>query len=128
MKYVRTKDGTIYQVYDKVFEYKGDKRYQLADSRFEISLNTIVKEANTIEELCDELVIKYKNEEKPRYVDMTELLKTCKNIGVAFRKHIKWLFAHYKDQLELCRLAIWTDDGLTYVTKPMTKEGKVELL
>lgn len=51
MKYVRTKDGRIYQVYDKVFEYKEDKRYQLVDSRFEISLNDIVKEADTIEEL-----------------------------------------------------------------------------
>ena len=53
MKYVRTKDGKIYQVYDKVFEYKGDKRYQLVNSRFEISLNDIDKEADTIEELCD---------------------------------------------------------------------------
>ena len=57
MKYIRTKDNIIYQVYDKVFEYKGDKRYQLVDSRFEISLNDIIKQAYTIEELCDWFVV-----------------------------------------------------------------------
>lgn len=112
MKYIRTKDAIE----------KLDDDWSMFCEKYACN-----KQANTIEELCDELVVKYKSEEKPRYIDMTKLLKTCKNIGVAFKKHIKWLFDNYKDQLEICKLAIWTNKGLIYVAK-MNEKGELELL
>ena len=111
MNYIRTKDMILTaEDYDAYF-----------------NAVVIVKQADTIEELCDELVIKYKNEEKPRCVNMNELMKSCDSIGVAFREHINWLFEHYKDQLKICKLAIWTDRGLIYVAK-MNNKGELELL
>lgn len=87
-KYVITKDGRIYQVYDKVFDYKGDKRYQLVDSRFEISLNEIDREltplqafnridVDTKNKYVDEFIIiqkALKNDEK--YKKAVDIIKT----------------------------------------------------
>ena len=119
MKYIRTKD----EIFDET-----EHRHTIKNGKVSImGVFYEFKQADTIEELCDELVVKYKNEKKPRYIDMTELLKTCKNIGVAFRKHINWLFDNYKDQLEICNGAIWTDKGLIYKAK-MNDKGELELL
>lgn len=108
MKYIRTKNDTIYQVYDKVFEYKEDKRYQLVDSRFEISLNDIVKEADTIEELCDEFVFwSYGNH--------------CIISDLETPKRYKEKYAN------ITYGAIWTNKGLLYIAK-MNNEGVLELL
>lgn len=116
-KYIKTKDGRIYQVYDKVFEYKGDKRYQLVDSRFEVSLNDIVKEANTIEELCDEFVGVRKSdntahlgkiEDKHWFYEQTDWVGRVENYKVIYG-------------------AIWTDKGLIYVAK-LNYKGEFELL
>lgn len=131
MKYIRTEDGIfkISQAYsnkDRVVVFYG--KIINDEIGFCCKLpNKDIQLADTIEELCDELIIKYKSEKKPRYIDMTKLLKTCENIGVAFRKHIEWLFANYKEQLEICNGAIWTDKGLIYVAK-MNEKGELELL
>lgn len=111
MKYVRTKDGRIYQIYDKVFEYKGDKRYQLVDSRFEISLNDIVKQADTIEELCDEFVI----------ADVEH--KCWERV---FKPALESVLKDYEKPYEIYG-AIWTDKGLIYVAK-LNDKGELELL
>lgn len=110
-KYIRTKDGKIYQVYDKVFDYKGDKRYQLINSRFEISLSDVVKEADTIEELCDGYVVEDKYNPAVWFImEAQEFINE--------KEHLKnWSYKAF----------IKTDKGLIYVAK-MNEEGKLELL
>lgn len=113
MKYIRTKNDTIYQVYDKVFEYKEDKRYQLADSRFEISLNDVVKEADNIEELCDGFIFKDTKANELHCVFKGKA-DGMSILGAA-------LFT------ETLRFFIETDKGLIYVAK-MNDKGELELL
>lgn len=133
MKYIRTKGGKIYKYlagFDRHNDFTGDNwlRVEIEGNKYiEIIDSNVDRFANTIEELCDELVIKYKNEEKPRYVNIKGLIKSCDNIGVAFRRYIEWLFVNYKDQLEICNGAIWTDKGLIYVAK-MNDKGELGLL
>lgn len=138
MRYIRTTDGRIIDITDiTCFKSQGNRgRYVNDDLTKKDNLdkwlkynNTyIIKQADTIEELSDELVVKYKNEEKPRCINMSELLRTCKDIGVTFKYHMKWLITTYKDQLEICKLAIWTDKGLIYVTESMNDKGEPVLL
>ena len=90
-KYIRTKDGGIH--------------YNLVEDA-EKHLVGIIKQANTIEELCDEFV--YVASEKDRPV-------VCYK-PTAFHKLSDNLYG-----------AIWTDKGLIYVAK-MNEEGELELL
>ena len=85
MKYIRTKDGKIYLINSEFILLDGDKQ------------------ADTIEELCDEFV----------YNKMT--------------------FKTLEETLDYAPIgsdiygAIWTDKGLTYVAK-MNDKGELELL
>lgn len=126
MKYIRTKDNVWQYDRNKNIVRPSEDGKSIA-YWLNFDEKEIIQQADTIEELCDELVIKYKNEEKPRYIDMSKLLEACKNVGLTFREHVKWLFAYYKDRLEICKLAIRTDKGLIYVAK-MNEKGELELL
>lgn len=116
MKYIRTKDG----IYD--YEY-GKRRYiernveipyeQYLQENYNI---TIIKVADTIEELCDEFVIEncnytYKPFIFPKYCSTNPLLE---------------IYTHF-DRDTICYGAIWTDKGLIYVAK-MNEKGELELL
>ena len=133
MKYIRTKYGRIIDlknwsrveticVNSETDEVKKDICYQR--SWFEqhgdtceykneyISHNgQVLKEADTIEELCDEFVF----------------------IDIGIRQDKKYIFqslkeAESKDFLyDKCYGAIWTDKGLIYVAK-MNDKGELELL
>ena len=94
MRYIRTKDGCILEKGNVLHNIS--KAYGVKD----------IKEADTIEELCDEFVIKDVNE---KYAYIREerpdiLYQNCEIYG-----------------------AIWTDKGLIYVAK-MNEEGELELL
>lgn len=112
MKYIRTKDG----VYD-------EKKYKVAKAFISIIEEeqrkimpaketdfSIIKQADTIEELCDEFV----------YIDDTfknVLYKDLEPIRVLIK-----LRHNYK-----VYGAIWTDKGLIYIAK-MNDKGELELL
>lgn len=104
MKYIRTKDG----VYDK-----NSYKLNIAISK-EIRTTrkidyTIIKQADTIEELCDEFLLF--REGKPYAI-------------VPNKEHNAELAkAVWKDY----RGAIWTDKGLIYVAK-VNDKGELELL
>lgn len=110
MKYIRTKDG-IYEYVDydneciipmPIIKYKGRLTH--------CAERDIIKQANTIEELCDEFVYSdnvFKNVIYENYNALKILLKIRKNYIV---------FG-----------AIWTDKGLIYVAK-MNEKGELELL
>ena len=116
MKYVRTKDGIIdirYWLTDKngYYRYLED---DFLDYIERVDNEYIIKQADTIEELCDEYVV----------------------VSDSFEK----LLAHTigdndtKEVIEMAKIvngiiygAIWTDKGLIYVAK-MNEKGELELL
>ena len=120
MKYIRTKDG-------KLFEYNDDfeKRFQLTwwqkelieknEGKFYLDgKNIVYKVADTIEELCDEFV------------------RICERFGireVLNKKEKKDLLEkRLKTNVITCFYgAIWTPKGLIYVAK-MNEKGELELL
>lgn len=92
MKYIRTKDGIqdIQRIFGNVGEYIKDYA---------------IKQADTIEELCDEFVVVIENKQ---HLIPREWLKQEIIVDVLYG-------------------AIWTDKGLIYVAK-MNEKGELELL
>ena len=100
MKYIRTKDN--------VFEVTG--RFAMGYYNQYIRPvfdEDIIKQANTIEELCDKFV--KTRPDLPTLISQTGILWNVKRTG------------------EEIYGAIWTDKGLIYVAK-MNDEGEFELL
>ena len=127
MSYIRTKNGILPVNITKTTEpiyvehlgevigywgYRKDGNYVMG----EVLVNNFVKQADTIEELCDEIVILYKNQMPYLYGrDRRDTLLTAYNA-----KYLK------ENNGKLCG-AIWTDKGLIYVAK-MNDKGDLELV
>lgn len=116
MKYIRTKDGHIYETTGQGKNHP--RYYNIANANLEIDALGIVMQANTIEELCDEFVA-------------IPLYDCC---GVNAGKHYlvkKEEVNDFKHSVEIKTSelfgAIWTDKGLIYVAK-MNDKGELELL
>ena len=114
MKYIRTKDG-IYT----------DKRYELkniveknGECFISIEETQIIKQADTIEELCDEFVL----ENEITAESQCSLMKLKE-----FEALRKAICEASKITHKNCFGAIWTDKGLIYVAK-MNDKGALELL
>lgn len=112
MKYIRTKDG-IYGIDQPIQSEREIQIKWIDDHSFETSWKTKPcewKQADTIEELCDEFVCAtYKN----KIYDNLHNAIAYKNSGTYITKNI---FG-----------AIWTDKGLIYVAR-MNDKGELELL
>ena len=117
MKYIRTKDGIInVEFYKRTYENEKvlyvstgnglDKRNYIFEA---------LKEADTIEELCDEFVA---IGTKDNYIART-----------IYNNFDKELFTNLKCKASGFEIygAIWTDKGLIYVAK-MNEKGELELL
>lgn len=115
MNYIRTKDGKIYDIKKLRLRYAFDNFYFPPKEDYErVIQSTIVKEADTIEELCDEFVV-IKGDCKCLYKQndifdcqdknaVNDLIKNNEIYG-----------------------AIWTCKGLIYVAK-MNEKGELELI
>ena len=123
MKYIRTKDGEIYEVENpkpfSIFVCKpkhvemlvciGENKYEMKNITIRRSIGRshwkteIIKQANTIEELCDEFV--------------------CNEMFVYDKTEMEWLIEQGNDVYG----AIWTDKGLIFIAK-MNEKGELELL
>ena len=113
MKYIRTKDGRIfdvseicipYQIVDGWIDFNSQGRFEIA------------KETDTIEELCDKFVW-IDNEYRRGFICNIEFVKNCtKSHEGRLYGDSKFIFG-----------AIWTDKGLIYVAK-MNGKGELELL
>lgn len=115
--YVRTKDG-VYEVSEKTkyaqYSIRGMTMVKNADFQY-ISNENIIKQADTIEDLCDEFVL------------CNNQLNTC---GVFDKKVItfKWLQNHLEIYKGMTIYgAIYTSKGLIYVAK-MDDKGELELI
>lgn len=120
MKYIRTKDGRIYDTLDergmaisqtrKQCDFVDFVTFQNRLGDFAIPKTEIIKQADTIEELCDEFVL-IRNETIRVYPKLEQLLEAITAICIGDNVYG----------------AIWTEWGLKYVAK-MNKKGELELL
>lgn len=126
MKYIRTKDGIYESAKQQIV-----KRYDSEGNLFATSIDTstnslisiyedIIKQADTIEELCDELVvIPYADEPCQKIRPQNDGFHNVKELLKFYDDNMTGVFSLYG--------AIWTDKGLIYVAK-MNEEGELELL
>lgn len=103
MKYIRTKDG----IHKHIENSENDlwfKKY-------------VIKQADTIEELCDEFVVII-DKEPNGYLIFNQCMNNFEKV-ISIHKNTKNENTIYG--------AIWTDKGLIYVAK-MNEKGELELL
>ena len=115
MKYIRTFDGKIFDTSKEtiIFDTLYPKGEELLSNTINIK-EDVLKQADTIEELCDEFVVSYEDGARIVYQDL------------------EWAKVKAKASLEVGHKsiiygAIWTDKGLIYVAK-MNDKGELELL
>ena len=108
MKYIRTKDG----IFENNTRFNDETLRKVSNGLIEI-----IKQADTIEELCDEFIIKHKYDTVLPY----EIVNSLKPILNGMKVYI--------DEFKKSDVygAIWTDKGLVYVAK-MNDKGELELL
>lgn len=137
MKYIRTKEGKIVDTTTKYLNFVSKEEYlkQVEENREGLIISyiennvwycyceedgnvewktDILAQANTIEELCDELVAISKNNHKTHFV----IHRYFGSFDID-----EWL----KNNIYEIYGAIWTDKGLIYVAK-MNDKGELELL
>lgn len=114
MKYIRTKDAKIIKILKEGTDEFG--KYGMVDEENCIRNYDNLKQADTIEELCDEFVLA-----KNDYFEYTifRLFTTAKSLKLESVKN--------KEVVANIYGAIWTDKGLIYVAK-MNDKGELELL
>mgnify|MGYP003293610582 CR=1 FL=1 len=117
MKYIRTKDGIVETTnvdrFSLYFELSGEQSvsYSEIDKLLE---KMITKQADTIEELCDEFRVRDNDNYSTYEIDIT-----CRNL--------KELYEELQIQNQTLFGAIWIEWGLKYVAK-MNEKGELELL
>lgn len=114
MKYIRTKSGRIIDLTKVLLENEYGYGWGTIEHYIEYLNNdaqdTVINQADTIEELCDEFVVLEKGKTKPFVYDM----------------HCRDLDRYIKENATIYG-AIWTDKGLIYVAK-LNNKGEWELL
>lgn len=118
-KYIRTKDG-IYEIKENIMLTSLPPQYQRIDGKG-IPQTEVIKQADAIEELCDEFV--YINGNGTHYhwdqLDYEERKDLVFKSGELNGKRLFEVITLYG--------AIWTDKGLIYVAK-MNNHCRLELL
>lgn len=119
MKYIRTKD--------EILESNGliqsnstieENAILVCGGHFAIPMSLIIKQADTIEELCDQFVM-FTNCSKRKI----RVCQTMRSISLYFKRDKRW----NGNMVDKVYGAIWTEWGLKYVAK-MNNEGDLELL
>ena len=114
MSYIRTKDGRILD-FDKLNEV----------SKLSVDMaEEPIREAETIEELCDEFIDIIPRENGKAYHDHWEWSVEEKRFNNDIGESVP--FDYFSDNTYF-RGAIWTDKGLIYVAK-MNSDGKLVLI
>ena len=128
MKYIRTKDGKIFNLMDLIKWNKNqglveneisfwNSAYRYPEKHKQGLKARILKQADTIEELCDEFVVFDKEQPNGKLL----YYKGFENLKKEFID-----FEKDKEKVVVCG-AIWTDKGLIYVAK-MNDKGELELI
>ena len=117
MKYARTEDGKIFELEKDFGGREVSKTIAICDFSGNLidveRQSAILKQADAIEDLCDEFVI-YDIRKKKRlhFIDLKSLLAYCAENGLG------------KTEI---RGAVWTEKGLIFAAK-MNEKGEMELL
>ena len=126
--YIRTK-SKIYETESAFLDNNGKwVGYNIVEDDMAIILRSqVIREADTLEELCDEFVFvnKVGNFDKS-YVIHYNMPNHIFTEPTAKEK-IAYIKKYYKDELDKIRGAIYTDKGLIYVAK-IDNEGKLVLI
>ena len=126
MKYIRTKDG-IYEYVD----YDNECIIPMPIIKYKEQLThcaecDIIKQADTIEELCDELVFEWQRSSISHDNDVWHLyheISLKEEVGNALTDG----YRESKEEVKNIYGAIWTDKGLQFVAR-MNSKGELELL
>ncbi len=123
MKYIRTKEGIYERMFPDEehlisFDHKTIELAYYTTKNEWVAKKDIIKQADTIEDLCDKFVIFYNKSHHK--------VSVLKSIATArlYCKRDKRYSDNYVDKVYG---AIWTDKGLIYVAKTNEK-GELELL
>ena len=111
MKYVRVYESDYEQEYITTYQVHCEHVANLQDGGFDFE-GCIIKQADTIEELCDEFI---GIDNSDYHFHFTELEKINGN------------YSYLNEEYKVFYGAIWTDKGLIYVAK-MNDKGELELL
>ena len=125
MKYIRTKDGRIIEVKRRRIVFPifpaGETRTIFNDNILE---KDVIKESDTIEELCDDyFAISNTNYKTPIKIDFE---KKIIYQWQSNRLVVSYTFEQFIPYHTIYG-AIWTDRGLIYVAR-MNNDGELELL
>ena len=117
MKYIRTKEemGKIHEVAWTNCGYIG-----FLDTKYGCDISHIYKQADTIEELCDELVVHNPSNDGEFYPNHFVYQNKWETMLKPMSDYLK------SKGIEIYG-AIWTDKGLIYVAK-MNDKGELELI
>lgn len=118
MKYIRTIDGRIAEIKEDMFVKQSDVLRLCYKDRPFVSVlqgdgDEVIKQDNTIEELCDEFVVDSKINNVHYTMDWFDL---CEELADDRLYPTDEIYG-----------AIWTSKGLIYVAK-MNKKGDLELI
>lgn len=117
-KFIRTDEG-IYETRENGETCNGFG-CKSNNGTIKIHKKDIIEQADTIEELCDEFVIIYKDEYKYYANTDKPFITNNKPYTLKSRTEEKLKYFNYYG-------AIWTDKGLIYVAK-MNEKGDLELI
>ena len=110
--YIRTKNR-IYEVENILRDNGFVKGYNVGEMAF-ITKDQVIKQAETIEELCDEFVV------------IRDGTKTNQLVRTDNIEYLKEMMKEDKRIVEV-KGAVWTDKGLKYVAR-LVEDGGLELI
>lgn len=117
-KYVRTETG--------IYEIEYDLDHIVITKQECPDTELFIKKANTIEELCDELVFEFGHSQFSNHLEVWHLYHE-----ISLKEEVKNAlddgYRADEDEVKTIYGAIWTERGLKYVAK-MNEKGELELL
>lgn len=126
MKYIRTKNNVYENLGLIQSNSTADKNSILVCGGYiAIRMSNIIKQADTIEKVCDVFVVVYNNGRKNLFALDEMANEEQTTFEYVKEMHIK--MCKENPDYEAVYAAIWTDRGLIYVAK-MNDDGELELL
>ena len=120
MKYARTRDGFIFEIEKNLGKYGTSKAVLICDMQGNVidlqEQNNILKQADTIEDLCDRFIVEYESDNFTIFTDFRDL-----------KKHFEYYPQDYHNVAGRYGAILVKGKGLIYKAK-MNNEGKLELL
>lgn len=125
MRYIRTKDGRIIETNDNL-QIIYNTLCKEQNKRVWSVLGDILKEADTIEELCDGFVLRYRNDKDEYLIDRVDRLAFGMS-KAQLDEHDFYIRVNGIKYSAVLYGGIWNEWGFKYIAK-MNEKGEFELL